>query len=46
MNNFIFHSPTKVYFGRGYEKQIGSLLKSRFSSTAAAALSDPGFTML
>ena len=27
MNNFIFHSPTKVYFGRGYEKQIGSLLK-------------------
>ena len=27
MNNFIFHSPTRVYFGRGYEKQIGSLLK-------------------
>ena len=27
MNNFIFHSPTKVYFGSGYEKQIGALLK-------------------
>ena len=26
MQNFIYHSPTKVYFGRGYEKQIGALL--------------------
>ncbi len=27
MNNFIFHSPTRVYFGKDYEKQIGALLK-------------------
>ncbi|MBS7315683.1 MAG: iron-containing alcohol dehydrogenase [Clostridiaceae bacterium] len=29
MNNFIYHSPTKVYFGRGYETKIGSLLAER-----------------
>ncbi|MBE6936696.1 MAG: iron-containing alcohol dehydrogenase [Ruminococcaceae bacterium] len=27
MNNFVYHSPTKVYFGQGYESQIGALLK-------------------
>ena len=27
MNNFVYHSPSKVYFGQGYEAQIGALLK-------------------
>jgi len=27
MENFIFNTPTKVYFGRGYEKQVGEIIK-------------------
>lgn len=27
MENFVYNTPTKVYFGRGYEKQVGSIIK-------------------
>ena len=27
MENFIYNTPTKVYFGRGYEKQVGEIIK-------------------
>ncbi len=27
MENFIFYAPTKVYFGKGYEKQVGEIIK-------------------
>lgn len=29
MNNFTFYSPTKIYFGKDYENQIGSILSER-----------------
>lgn len=28
MNNFTFHTPTKVFFGKGTEKQVGEIIKS------------------
>ena len=28
MNNFIYNTPTKVFFGKGYEYQLGDILKS------------------
>ena len=29
MKNFEFYSPTKIYFGKDREKEIGSILKER-----------------
>ena len=29
MNNFTFYSPTKIYFGKDYENQIGPILSER-----------------
>ena len=28
MNDFVFHTPTKVFFGRGGEKKVGEILRS------------------
>lgn len=28
MDNFIFHTPTKIYFGKNQENQLGTILKS------------------
>ena len=28
MNNFIYNTPTKVFFGKGYELKLGEILKS------------------
>lgn len=27
MNNFVYETPTKVYFGRGEEEKVGKLVK-------------------
>lgn len=27
MQNFIYNTPTKVYFGKGYEKEVGKIIK-------------------
>ena len=28
MNDFVFHTPTKVFFGRGGEKNVGEIIRS------------------
>lgn len=27
MNNFVYNTPTKVYFGKGYEEKVGEIIK-------------------
>ena len=29
MNNFVFHTPTKVIFGKNTESEVGSLVKEQ-----------------
>ena len=29
MNNFVFHTPTKVVFGKGTENEVGALVKAQ-----------------
>ena len=29
MNDFVFHTPTKVVFGKGTEDQVGALVKEQ-----------------
>ena len=48
MNDFVFHTPTKVFFGRGGEKNVGEIIRSYgFSKvmlhTAPGASNAPGF---
>ena len=28
MKEFIYYTPTKVFFGKGYERKVGEILKS------------------
>ena len=35
MNDFVFHTPTKVVFGKGTEDQVGALVKEQVQSVDA-----------
>ena len=43
MNNFIYHNPTKLVFGKGQIDRLGNLLPA--AKTAAAACAPTGCTL-